>query len=364
MYKLYIYNTSGHKVAYIKNLVPLDGTKVLEFSDYLSSYGNLKFRVQTKDPVLTTNILEPYKYEVKLYRNQKLVWAGPIVNNTKRNHQFIEVECKTYAWLMTKVQVVNATTEDNGYSYSDYKTGTMATAVTDAFNSGKGFSSSPIASFTIGEITNPNYPWEPATAWTFTDTIKMRFEYPSLFGFISSLANVSNADFTVSAEKVFNFKPVIGDSRHDVALVFGRGGNIADYDSPLGGETMANDIIVSSYNESGAKIINKSQQDSALFADYYRLWESQLYNEQISEQVLNERAKRSLAISKIPNAQIDLILNENALPFGTYNLGDYVLVNINDGVIDYDKERRIIGWKVAVYSNGVERATLVTSERF
>ena len=159
MYKLYIYDNSGNFVAHVKNLVPLDDKRmVLTFADYLSSYGELRFRIQTKDPLLSSgNIFEPYKYHVKLWRDNAVVWAGVIVNNPRRNHRFIEVEVFTYSFLLNKVQVAHTEHTPN---WREITSGTMAEAITNLFNEGKNRSSSPISSFTLGTIVNPKYPWD------------------------------------------------------------------------------------------------------------------------------------------------------------------------------------------------------------
>jgi hypothetical protein len=363
LYKLFILNSLGAKIAHVKNLVPIKGTTCLEFEDYLSNYGSLKFRIQTKDPLLaTTNIVEPHKYLIRLERDNATVFEGPIVNNPKRNHQFIEVEAKTYAWYLTKVQVNHtATTPD----FRQFNAGTMATAVDTLFDEGVALANSPIHDFTVGTITNPDYPWAKETAWTFTTNLFMEFQHQDLFSVISSMANASNADFTVSDDKVFDFKPSIGTTRNDVTITFGRGGNCDDYDSPLDGEGMFNEIVCASFNSTGGSIIRSNvMSDTSLYTDYHRLWAGFMFDESLSPDTLNERAKRLLLLNKIANAQVDLVLNEKAMPMGTYNLGDYIRVNINDGPISFNKERRIIGWKVSVMSNGVERTTLVTSERF
>lgn len=362
MYKLFITDVNGNKIAYVRNLVPLDGTEVLRFDDYISSYGSLRFRVQTKDPILTSNILEPHRYCVQLYRNNSLVFAGPIVNNPKRNHQFIEVEAKTWAWYLTKVQVAHSVSTDTE-NWREFKTGTMAAAITALFNEGKGRSNSPISDWTL-QVTNPDYPWQTGTGWTFSDVYKIQFEYADMMRVLSSFADITNADFTVTKEKVLTFAPHIGTTRNDITLRYGRGGNIENYDSPLDGENMNNDFVMESFDSAGAKIIKSSAEDLSNQASYKRLWAGAILNEKLDQKQLDEKRKRIMNLNNALDTELNLTLGETALPFGTYNLGDTVTVQIHDGIINVNTLRRIIGWKVSVMSNGVERVTLSTNNNF
>jgi hypothetical protein len=359
MYKLYIYDRAGTKLAYVKNLVPLDSGKVLTFSDYLSSYGELRFRIQTKDPIAEKNILNPYQNEIKLYRDNKEVWAGVIVNCPHRNSRFIEVEAYTYAWLFKKVQVEHSSATPY---YREFNSGTIASNITTIFNEGKNRSSSPISDLTIGTIENPNYPWEN-TSWTFTINIMVRYEWADMFQVINSLADMSNADWYVTKDKVFNFVVQAGRDRNDVSLRFGRGGNVEDYDSPLDGTNMVNDLYASSLDKDGSNIIHSNKSDTSTYSDYGRLFGSMIFSDHLSQEMLENRTKILLNLNKKPNTEISLQLNDKALPFGVYELGDLVNVEIKDGPINEFQKRRVIGWKVELLNNGVEQVSIITNTR-
>ena len=359
MYKLYVCNSAGAKVAYIKDLVPFNGNTVLKFSDYISSYGQLTFRVQTKDPLASTGIFSPYQNHVKVYRNNVVVWCGIIANCPQRNRRFIEVEARTYAYLMSKVAVAHTADKD----YREFTSGNISTAITTIFNEGKNRGNSPIADFTLGTVTNPKYPWDSGVDFVFTTDIASRFQASSLLQVIMNMADVSNSDFTVSKDKVFTFMPEIGETKPNVVFKYGKGGNVDDYNSPLDGTNMSNDLYCASLDKEGLRIIDKEIEDTSLYQTYYRLWSSILFGEYLTQNLLNERAKKILSLNKLPDTQLDLMLNDKAAPFGTYDLGDYITVMIEDGAINVNKERRIIGWDVAVSDSGVESVTVSTNDR-
>ncbi|MCK9463786.1 MAG: phage tail protein [Proteobacteria bacterium] len=285
------------------------------------------------------------------------MWAGVIVNNPHRNHEFIEVEAYTYEYLLSKIQVKHSTAKDSRI----FDSGTMATAITTIINEGKAVTSSPIASFTLGTITNPNYPWVSGTAWTFTSTYSMEFPYCNALQIISSFADITNADFTVSDSKVFTFKPTIGRDRTDISLRYGRGGNVSDYDAPLDGGNLSNDLIVFSLDKAGTNLISSSAMDTSTFGTYGRLWRSIPINDQLEQYQLNAKVGNLFKLDKSPDTQISLVLNERAMPIGTYDLGDTISIAISDGPIAVNKTARVIGWRCFVTNTGVESVSILTN---
>lgn len=357
MYQLVVCNQQGAILADIsKDLAPLtEDKRILQYDDYLSSFGTLKFRVQTKSPVAAKNLFVPYQNHVKLYRFNKLVWAGIITDNPSRNKLYIEVVARTYVWLFTKIPVKTPSTTEERV----FKTGTMKDAVTAIFNEGKAISDSPISTYTLGTIDNTKYPWD-GKDWTFTDVYKMSFFYNDLFTVLSCFADVTNADFEVTPDKTFNFREKIGTDRKDIVLKYGKGGNVEDYDSPLDGNNYINDSVIMSRNVKGDAVIKSEQSDSASFSVNGRLWGTTSLDEEIAQEMLDSKAKMIFKANGI-DSQLSLVLNENALPLGSYQLGDRVTAIIEDGPIRVNQTRRVIGWKVFVTDTMKETATIITN---
>lgn len=361
MYKIEILDKSNNLLARVERLVSLDRAKnVIKFNDNLSGFGSCRFRVQTKDPIASRDLFEPYQNYIRIRKDNALVWVGVVVNNPIRRHEFIEVEGRTFAWLFTKVQVAHTATTPN---WREVVTGTMAENLTTLFNEGKDRGHSPIGNFTLGTIQNPKFPWDTATDWTFSAAVSVRYEYASLFQVVNSFAGMANADWFVTKDRVFNFVTQAGRNRDDVSFRFGRGGNISDYNSPLDGTGMANDLWVASLEKAGSQIISRNFNDSSLFGRYGRLFGSSLFPDHLDINILSERGKRILELNKRPNTEISIILNEKALPFGTYDLGDYVNISIKDGPINVFEERRVVGWNVKIDETGIERVQLITNMR-
>lgn len=263
----------------------------------------------------------------------------------------------TYIWLFTRVPV-NTPAVDKERTFNS---GTMSTAVTTIFNEGKAISSSPIASFTLGTIENPKYPWDGTTDWVFTDTYVMSFYFNNIFQAISSFSDITNSDFMVSPDKVFSFKKRIGQERTDISLLYGRGGNVDDYDSPLDGYNFCNDLVVMSRNETGANVIKTEPSDSSSYSKYSRLWSTMSLDETIAQKMLDSKGKNYFSANNAVDNEISLVLNEKAMPIGSYNLGDTLKVIIKDGPINFNNTRRVIGWKCFIRDNMVERTTIITN---
>jgi hypothetical protein len=287
-----------------------------------------------------------------------VVWAGVIVNNPHRNHEFIEVEARTYEYLFTKVQV----THTAGEYARVFNSGTMSTAITTLFNEGKAVPSSPISTFTLGTVENPYYPWAKTTPWTFTTVYKIDLDYYNLFQALCNFSDITNTDFHVTYDKVFDFKRVIGTDRKDIALTYGRGGNVSDYDAPLDGVNFTNDEIIACREQTTASIIQYSGMDTSTFPTYGRLWGRTLLGDELTQEELNSKGMFIHQHHNKINSQTSVVLNEKAMPIGTYSLGDTISVKIVDGPISVNKSVRVVGWKCFITNNGTESVNIITND--
>lgn len=166
-----ILNGDLDKITEVRSLYPLstDGT-VLRYSDELSDYGTCKFRVSTKDPMLTEfgDVLEPHRYHVRIRRGGSVVWQGAIVDNPERTARYIEVEAAQYEYYLSKILIRRDTTAPTGFndgtsSWKNYRTftsGTMSSNVTTIINNAiSDFGTDHVlGGMTIGTVENPDYP--------------------------------------------------------------------------------------------------------------------------------------------------------------------------------------------------------------
>ena len=375
--EIYILNNSLQTVAVVKSLYPLNRKgMVLRYSRELSDYGECKFRISTKDPLLTSDILVPHQYHIRVKRGGKTIWSGVIADNTERNRLYIEVVAVEYDYYFDKMLIrrdASVTAGDGKENYRTFKSGTMAAAVTDLVTKAKtDFGSThPLAGMTISSsnIENPNFPdgfktttGTPLTGgWTFSDTVSLQFDYHSVYYVLKAFGIYANCDFEVDENLVFYFKRFIGNKNSGVTFEYGTRGNIIDYNTPRLGRRMANDIWGIAADTSG-KILHVNQRDSSSINTYGILQKADAFADVKDNNFLKTRVNETLQFLKSPDdSPVNIILNEKAYPLGLYGLGDIVTVKIKDNVIDFNKPRRIVGITVEVHNTGRERIVLQTN---
>ena len=383
LYTIEILNKSLAKVTEIVNPYPLNNNgHILRFSNELSHYGMATFRVSTKDTLFDQHgdILEPHKYHVRIKRYQQVVWQGAIIDNPIRNKVFIEVVCAEYLFYFDKKRVVRDSSQPTGWTgasnawqnYRYFGAGTMATAVTNVVTEMKnGFGANHILSnMTIGTIENPVYPSNFIKSdgtkltgdWQFSSDIVMQFDYHSVLHVLKSFGNVSNMDFELTNDLVFNFKKFIGTARLDYGFAYGTFGNIIDYNLPRFGKRMVNDMYGLAADDLG-NAIRFQETDSTSINTYGLLEGSNAYLDITNANVLKNRLAEELRFLKTPStAPVNVILDDKTYSLGTWKIGDVVYVKIKDNVIDYNANRRIVGITTTVHNTGKEMVAVQTNE--
>lgn len=363
--------------ATIRNLAPLDGGKhFLEYDHELSAVGKCRFRIGTKDPILTSegNILTPFKYHVRVKRFGTVVWQGVIVKNPSRNHNYIEVEARTYLYLLDRINIRHDNPDGNGgENYLTLKTGTMASTIQTMLTNAKADMGAPLTSLSIGTINNPNFPADfkditgaaLSGVWTFSNNFQLKFDYRSVLYCIQMLAVYGNFDFEVTDDMVFNFKSYIGNKQPQLVFKYHRdrpeANSIKDYDAPLDGEQMAN-FLQGVAADNNNLILHGDQSDTASIAEYGKIEGVAAYGDVKNINLLNTRLRQELVQVKTPDPEIHVQPNDRAYPLGQYGLGDTVTIDIQDGIISSYSQRRIVGLKVKVHLTGAEDITLVTNK--
>lgn len=377
-YKVYILNANRERIARLKNLVVFDTEgNILKYAKQLSNYGYCKFRIGRNDPVLAQhgNILQPYKYGVEVTRGGITVWIGMIVNNPHRKRNYIDVMAYGYLFRWKKLQV-NHDPElkpgDGLDNYRTFKSGTMAAAITATFNEGKtkAGGSDILASFTLGEITNPQFPdgftkddgSTLAGDWTFSDDMTLQFDYKSILYVWQTFGMYANCDMEITDDLKLNFKPYIGTRQNNIVFRYGRNGNILDYDVPLRGERTTNDLMGIAADLEG-NVLHISQRDEASVADLGLLQDAEGFLDVKERNALKIRLSEEMRFRSTPDSSINVLLNERAHPVGKWGLGDTVTVKIGDpaNIVVVDEARRITAYSIAVRNTGKEFVTVETN---
>lgn len=378
-YRVELLDSALVPITRVQNLVPLDTNgNFLEYQSKLSQYGQAKFRIETKDPMFTQfgNILVPYANHVRIYRSGILVWSGVIIKVPHRTKRFIEIQAHTYLYLLSKKRIqhdASVTSGDGKDNYRTFSTGTMATAIQTVLTEAKGNvgATSILSSLKVGTLENPNFPSGYVDAngtavtgtWTFSSAFTLQFDYRDILYVLSQLGLYSNSDFELvydGTNLTFNFKKFIGNRQPDIMFEYGNWGAIEDYDLPLDGDRMANDLVGVAADYTG-KILHIIKTDEASIKKYGRVEGVAAYNDVKNQNALTTHLVETLSHVSLPDGEIVVDLNERAYPLGQYGLGDLVTIKIKDHIIDVNEQRRIVGINVAVHVTGKESIRLFTN---
>jgi len=377
-----ILNSSLQKIAEIKALYPINNQgMILRYSRELSDYGQAIFRVATKDPILTQfgDILKPHAYHVRIKRGNETVWQGAIVDNTERNRNFVEVRAVEYLFYLDKILIRRDAdkpdTDEDENNFRVFSSGTMGTAVGSIFNEAKidVGTNHILANMTAGTIETPDYPKNftdgsapPRAltgAWSFSADVTLQYDYHSALFVIKNFGNYTNADFELTRSLVFNFKKRIGNRITGITFNYGRiGSNIIDYNVPRLGMRMSNEIIGIAADDEG-KILHATKRNTASVQTNGLLQTAKAFNDVKSKNPLEARLNEELRLTSDPEeSPINIILDEKAYPLGQYGLGDIIWVKIKDHIIDFQKERRIVGMTVTLHNTGRELVAIQTNK--
>jgi hypothetical protein len=377
-YTVEILDSTLTPVARVEAFVPLgNGGNWLEYTSTLSDVGHCRFRVMTKDPLLARlgDILQPYQFNVRVTRGQFVVWQGVIVNNPHRTKKFIEIEAKTYLYLLNKILVpndTNAAYQNDLHNFRHFTTGTMAnnvqTVLTEAINNSS--SNSAIKQLKIGTIENPlfpNYYKDSNNAdlsnqpWNFgSPGQNIKFDFKSVLYVLKSFGIYSNSDFEITPGLQFNFRKLIGNVNNGIYFNYSSHGNIEDYDLHLNGERMANDLWGIAA-DSNFVILQDEVTQADSIAQYGRQAAVAGFSDIKNANLLRSRLNEQLRLISKPDTELAFTLNQRAYPLGQYGLGDAVRVRIVNNVINFDQQRRIVQIKVDVNGTGKETIVLTTN---
>lgn len=381
-YTVQILDANLNYKATLRNLQVIDNNKTfLKYSKKLSDWGTCTFRVGTKDPVFSStlgvgDILTPFKYHVRILRDGVKVWQGVIVRNPKRTRYFIDIEARTYLYILDKILIKHDASVNTGDGKDNYKTfnsGTMAAAVTTLVNEAKAKAnaSNAISQLAVGTIENPNFPANftdnsnppnPVTGpFTFNSTYNtVQFSYHSTLYALKALGIYGICDFEITDDLVFNWKVYLGNKLPQIVLTFSNTGQIIDYNVPLDGVNMANTLwgIAADFN---GNIIHTQKSANDSVSTYGVAEGVAAFSDVKNQGLLDVRVTEQLRLVDTPDEEIHVVMNEKGYPLGQWGIGDSITINIKDHIINVNAVRRIVGYEVDVKDNGQEEVLIVTN---
>lgn len=365
-YSIQILDSSRNFKALVKVTPALNKEGIwLEYGNKLSDWGVCRFRVGTKDPLLVSegDILKPWQYHVRIKRDNATVWQGVIVKNPHRTKNYIEVEARTYLYVLSRALINHDTTGD--VNYRTFKSGFMSTIIPTLITECKTNVGTPLSGLTVGTVEDPNFPADyrdtSGTAlsgtWQWKDTFQIKFDWRDLLYVIRAFGVYGVCDFEVTNDFVFNFKSYIGNRQPQLVFTYGNRGNVENYDVGSNGDSMANDIVgIAADND--FNVLHVWQSDQASINTYGKIQAVAAYADVKNTNLLGTRLKEELTQSSTPENDIRLVLNEKAYPLGQFGIGDTVTVNIQDHVISVNRPMRVVGTNVKVHETGKEEISV------
>ena len=390
MYTIELLDTSLNLLAEVLTPHPLDkGGMILRFTKELSNYGTCTFRISAYDNMLTQygDIILPHKNHVRIRRNGVVVWQGSIIDNSKRNSQYIEILAAEYEFYLSKI-LVQRTSIDPATGTADgifriFNSGTMATAVTTIMNEtiatlgGATNTSSALHNMTLGTVENPDFPpnmtdnsgTKLTGAWTFSTGLQLSYDFQSVLYVLRSMGIYSYADFYIDNNLVFNFKKFVGNNRsYGVNFVFNyksgaNQSNIVDYNLPRLGQRQVNALWGIATDTNGV-VLNDQETSQPSVTDYGIMEGVAAYADVKDKGILKARTTAELPLVATPDeTNAIVILNQDAAyPLGTWDVGDIVNINIQNKAVNFVDTRRVVGVSVQVHNTGRETTVVQTNK--
>lgn len=380
-YRVQIYDANQNFVAQIRNLATFDKQATfLEYGQQLSHWGVAKFRVGTKDPLFKTtqagDLMKPFANHVKIFKGSGTtpVWQGVIVKNPSRTKYYVDVEARTYEYLLDKVLITHDENDtkypDDKNNFKHFDSGTMSAAITQLISDAKAAagSTSFINSITAGTIVNPNFPQGftdingnaiGGQAWDFSK-LPIKFNYNSVLYVLNAFGIYAKCDFSIDNSLKLNFQTLAGGNKLGLTFTYGLTGQIDDYNIPYDGTKQVNELTGLAANDNG-DVLSSVQPNSASIAKYGKLQGVAAYGDIKAQAYLDARTREEVVQLADTPAEIQLMLNDKAYPIGVWGVGDIVTVIVNDAVNQFNAPRQIVSYKVVAKNNGEEQIKLVTN---
>lgn len=372
-YRVDILNASRSYLATLKNLAPLDQQGYfLRYTERLNDWGVARFRVGTEDPIFASEgyILEPFTNHVRILDDGVTVWQGVIVRCPSRNKRYVEVEARSYLYLLSRTLVNHDPADGAGAeNYRTFRSGTMAANISTLVTEAKARMGAPLTGLTTGTITNPSFPSDYKDTrgqtltgdWTFSDYFQMKVDYRDLLYVLRQFGLYSNSDYEIDLDFALNFETHIGRRSTDIVFTYGEFGNIDDFNAPLDGDSMAN-FLQGIASDNQGLILHAELSDLASINANGRIEGVAPYADVKNNNLLLSRLRQELTQVKTSDPELNFFANEKTHLPGEYGVGDVVRVTIDKGAINSNSLRRIVGRDIDVHTSGTRRTRIITNK--
>ena len=335
LYKVVITQKDGTEIGEIINFTSIS------FDKRLNNYGKCIIKLPLNEPELDS-LISLRNYEVKILRNDTVVWAGEQVhltgNISKKSIEPVTLTCFDY------LELFNSRFTGAIDIYSGIDAGAIAWSLIDDSQS-----------LTDGDFG--------ITQGNIETTINRDRSYynQNIMDAIIKLSNVVNGfDFEVTDEKVFNVYSKKGvDRSSEVVFQYGLNMNNISIESDF--SKPANEGIALGEGFASEQL-RETSVDTSLRAAH-KLRQGVVSDPSISvSATLTDKADELIRRNKQSIINVKFEQVQNSVPlFGTLTLGDSVKIIINKGIFDINNVFRIYAFNVKLDSKGKETVKYLVS---
>lgn len=329
-YEIIVIDKAGTRIGQIINWVGFS------FEKKLNNFGSCIIKVPLLDEALP-ELIAPRRYEVQIYRDGALLWAGEQVwvrsalTSEAEGTDILELICYDY------LEMFNARYTDLEDIYSTVDAGTIAWTLIDE--------SQTLTNGDLG-ITQGNI--------EATQNRDRTYYNQNIMEAIVNLSKVIGGfDFEITPEKVFNVYALKGLDRSSFAI-FEYGVNFKTVSISNDFGTPSNFSIAVGEGTGLSKL--KETSENVPSQESIKLRQQLTVENSVSVlQTLQDKADDITSRFSTPVLSLTFMQSQKTNPnLGSIDLGDYVKVRVDRGVFDIDNLFRVYGIKVAVDQTGNE----------
>lgn len=362
-YRVYICDKSYTKLCQVQ-------PSFLQYSQVLKSVTQAYFTVLIQDPTLNAITFDPIanSYCVIIERQGSEVFRGEIdLITTPSNSTPYGIDNeKAYNTLDTigfnasgqeqrlSDIIVNPNSDSTVYARSFADGTSLGTAITTLLNEAIAKSQSPVTNMTVGTIETPLD--KSGTAITLTTTQQL-YAYSTL-QWIQVLSDIGNADWYRSGQTM-NFVRRKGRDRSDSVVL--KLNNKPDTDFAgitlnIDRTKMANSVVVVGAQDGINQIIKNAKNDTSI--SRFGLREQVipirvLDTSTTAQQYADSRV--AILSQAVPLDGIQVYPAQPHTPFGNFDLGDTITIDVSINFINFRRQARVMGAVISVNDRGLER---------
>lgn len=325
-----------------KEVCELADARNRSFSTCLNREGEARFTINLTNSKATSDILALRQNELRVYRDDTLVWGGELTlyeGGLDAEAEDVTVYAKSYLDLL-RTRYTGASRE-----FNNIDAGIIAWTLIDESQ----------------QLTDGDFGLASGEIQTSVNRLRL-YEYKNLYEAIVQLSDVYNGfEFEITPNKVFNvYYPQKGsDKTDDFQLVWGR--NIKRLDFSYDFSEPCNQAVVLGAGE-GANMIFATRTDiTARSRDKLRQ-QKVLAKDIVEFTTLNDKGDKVLSENKNPIETLTIVQAAGTASFTDVSVGDTIHIEVSRGLLSIADDYRIQEIHVRISDGGEEEVTYIVSK--